>query len=228
MTSRRGKKTSSRASTPLPTAPSRFIQFLWTAVQAASLAGSIQFLLAAVNGVVHPENIETTRAVLFAYLGTIPLATLAIFVGNFRMQKIGNSAPPSWMIFPVLLLILVILCGVAQMSFANVSITIVASYFVPTLAKAFASSAEDSIGFGFGQVLLLFASGLACVFNLASFGSAEWKEQANAHFQLIWPGYGSALVLFCTSYVFTIINQGYLLLDFTWNLIGRFFLPENS
>ena len=83
-----------------------------------------------------------------------------------------------------------------------------ALYFVPVIARLALAPARVSVQTAVVQGVLLFASffagmGAVYVLDLLGYGTVAYAE----HLQVIWPGYGSAAVMFFSVCVFTLLNQ---------------------
>lgn len=187
----------------------------------AGLLISGYYIVTIVTHAVRPgANTGYTRMLMFVCLATIPLGfMMAMIGGRDRLPLLASKAkemlrggPASVLLLIGLVVLLVLMpAGMLAGIWSGLGLrsgALFALYFVPVIARLALAPALVSVQSAVVQGVLLFASfftgmGIVYLLDLLGYGAAAYEE----HVQVIWPGYGSAAVMFFSVCAFTFLNQ---------------------
>ncbi len=191
------------------------------AVAGTGLLISGYYLVTIVAHMLRPgANTGYTRMLMFVCLATIPLGFMMAMVGGrdrlpllaAQARKMVRSGPASVLLLIGLAVLLLLMpAGMLVAIWLGMGLRVglmFALYFAPVIARLVLAPARVSVQTAVVQGVLLFASlfaGMGIVFILERLGYGV--ENYTLHLQVIWPGYGSAAVMFFSVCVFTLLGQ---------------------
>ena len=156
---------------------------------------------------------------MFVCLATIPLGFMMAMVGGrdrltlfaARAKEMVRGGPASVLLLIGLVVLLLLMpAGMLVAIWLGMGLRMglmFALYFAPVIARLVLAPARVSVQTAVVQGVLLFASLFAGMGIVLSLSGSDTGEKYTLHLQVIWPGYGSAAVMFFSVCVFTLLGQ---------------------